>query len=112
VYWLVLATWYIRLKNRLFLRTDVPGSQYTAQTGPFSIRLQHLPTAFWLFCRFQHHYSLRSTVLAVILRIARFIPTILDDAFTATRAAFVRHGYLHHAADYGSSLTFSHHRPV
>ncbi len=45
----------------------------------------------------------------MILRIARFIPTILDDVFTATRAAFVRHGYLNHAADYGSSLTFSHH---
>jgi hypothetical protein len=41
--------------------------------------------------------------------LARFIPTILDDVFTATRAAFVRHGYLNHAADYGSSLTFSHH---
>ena len=83
-----------------------------AQTGPFSIRLQHLPTAFWLFCRFRHQYSIRSTVLAVILRVARFIPTILDDVFTATRAAFVRHGYLNHAADYGSSLTFSHHRNV
>ena len=81
-----------------------------AQTGPFSIRLQHLPTAFWLFCRFRHQYSIRSTVLAVILRVARFIPTILDDVFTAIRAAFVRHGYLNHAADYGSSLTFSHHQ--
>src|SRR5437868_5486021 len=36
------------------------------------------------------------------------IPTILDDVFTATRAAFVRHGYLNHAADYGLSLTSSH----
>jgi hypothetical protein len=51
------------------------------------------------------------TVLAVILRVARFIPTILDDVFTATRAAFVHHGYLNHAADYSSSLTFSHHPP-
>jgi hypothetical protein len=44
----------------------------------------------------------------VILRAARFIPTILDDVFTAARAAFARQGYLTHAADYGSSLTFSH----
>jgi hypothetical protein len=82
-----------------------------AQTGPFSLRLQHVPTACWLFCRFRHHYSIRSTVLAVLVRVARCIPTMLDDVFTATRAACVRHGYLNHAADYGSSLTLSPHPP-
>ena len=80
-----------------------------AQTGPCSIRLQHVPTAFWLVCRFRHHYALRSTVLAVILRVARVIPTMLDDGFTATRAAFGHHGSVNHAADSSSSRTLSYH---
>ncbi len=80
-----------------------------AQTGPFSIRLQHVPTAFWRFCRLRHHYARRSTVLAVILRVARLIPTMLDDVFTATRAACVHQGYVNHAADYSASRTLSHH---
>jgi hypothetical protein len=80
-----------------------------AQTGPFSIRLQHVPTAFWLVCRVRHHYALRSTVLAVILRVARVIPPMLADVFTAARAAVVHQGYVNHAADDSSARTLSHH---
>ena len=56
----VLATWYIRLKNRLFLRTDVPSSQYRQleAKGGHHDQLAGMVQSIEAFCqRVQHGLS-------------------------------------------------------
>src|SRR5260221_2004455 len=75
------------------------------QAGPLRIAAQHVFTALSLIAWFWLKHAIRSTVLAVVLRLTNLIRPILDDVLAAAHSAFVCLGHLDHPAYSGLSLT-------